>query len=63
MYGYYPEPSKTFLIAKNEELVVKARKIFEGEEIKFTVDVHRHIGALIGTEGCRDEFVSEKLLK
>ena len=62
-YGYYLKPSKTFLIAKNEELLVKAREIFEGEEIKLTADGHRHVGAVIGTEEFRDEFISERVLK
>ena len=62
-YGYYPKPSKTYLIVKNEQILIEAKELFDGEEIKFTADGHRHVGAVIGTETFRNDFVSGKVEK
>ena len=54
-YGYYPKPSKTYLIIKKEELLVQAKEIFAVKEIKFISVGHRHLRAVIGTEDIRDD--------
>jgi len=61
-YGYFPKPSKTWLILKNPELLDKARELF-GNEVKITTEGHRHIGAALGSESFKKEFISLKVDK
>lgn len=61
-YGYFPKPSKTYLILKRPDLLEKARELF-GEEIKITTDGKRHIGAVIGTKEFKEEYVRDKIEK
>ena len=64
-YGYFPKPSKTYLIVKDEEARAKAVEIFGEHEngVKITLDGHRHIGAVIGSENFKTGFVSGKVEK
>ena len=46
-YGYYPRPSKSFLIAK-QHYKEYAERIFAGSNIKITTEGARHLGAVLG---------------
>ena len=58
--GYYAKPTKSWLIVKPEH-VEYAMDIFEGTDIRITTDGKRHLGAVIGTEIFKDEYVSGKV--
>ena len=60
-FGYYPKPSKTILIVKKEEHLAEAEKYFGGTGIKVTLTGERHLGAVIGTQEYRDEYVNNKI--
>ena len=58
--GYYPKPSKSWLIVKAEKVEL-AQQIFKDTKINITSDGQRHQGAAIGSVGFRDVFVKEKV--
>ena len=60
--GYHPQASKCWLIVKPEHLA-EAEKIFEGTSIQITTEGNKHLGAVIGTEDYRDQYVTQKLDK
>ena len=50
--GYHPKPSKTYLIVKSQDLVEKAKLIFETDglqedDIKINSFVKHHVGAVV----------------
>ena len=57
----YPKPSKTILIVKKEEHLAEAERYFNGTGIKITLTGERHLGAVIGTQEFRDEYVNKKV--
>ena len=59
-FGYFPEASKCWLIIK-PEAAEKAHTIFKDTEIQITKRGKRHLGAIIGTDGYRDEYVLDKI--
>ena len=56
-FGYYPEPSKSWLIVK-ENMLEKARKIFEGTDIKLTTSGRKYLGGFIGIAEGKDAYVN-----
>ena len=60
-YGYYPKPSKTYIVVKKEEDVERVKEIFGDDEIKITTKGHRHIGAALGSDDFKKEFVEKKI--
>ena len=58
-YGYFPKPSKCYLILKNEDILEVAKEMFS--DVKITCDGHRHIGAALGSEAFEKEHVSKKV--
>ena len=62
-FGYYPKPSKTILILKDPEKLELAKQLFDGTGIKLTLTGERHLGAVIGTQEFRDQYVSSKVQK
>ena len=62
-YGYYPKPSKTILILKDAALMSYAKSLFAGTGIKITCQGQRHLGAVIGDEESRNQYVSIKVAK
>ena len=58
-FGYNPEASKCWLIVK-PQLVKEAEKLFENTKINITVNGKRHLGAVIGSQEYRDEYVINK---
>ena len=60
-YGYYPKPSKTWIILKNPADLERAQVMFAGEGVNITCDGERHIGEVIGSEEYKEIFVAEKI--
>ena len=58
--GYYAKPSKSWLIVKEQYLEL-ANQIFADAGIQITSTGKRHLGAVIGSEAFKDEYVSEKV--
>ena len=63
MYGYFPKASKSVLIIKDPSLLSEARRLFSGTDLQITCDGQRHLGAAIGDEDSRNEYVSTKVAK
>ena len=61
-YGYHPQPTKSWLIVKQEKLE-EARRIFEGTGIQITVEGERHLGAVIGGEEYKERYIRETIKK
>ena len=59
-FGYFPEPSKSWIIIK-PGLLEKAVSEFQGTGVKITEDGKRHLGAVIGTEDYREEYMTKKI--
>ena len=58
--GYYPNPSKTYLVVK-PEFLDEARNMFEGTGIKLTTEGHGLLGSTVGTTKFNKEFVAGKV--
>ena len=58
--GYYAKASKSWLIVK-PQFLEKANEIFENSGLKITTQGRRHLGAVIGLEELKCEFVSERV--
>ena len=59
-FGYYPQPSKSWLIVK-EHQEYQAKATFINTKINITKDGKRHLGAIIGSESFRKEYLSSKI--
>jgi hypothetical protein len=59
-FGYYPKPSKTILIVKQEKEEA-AQALFEGSQVKITKKGHRDLGAFIGTKLATSGLFAEKI--
>ena len=59
-YGYFPKPSKTWLIVKDKKLE-EAKLTFKKTGVKITSDGMRHLGAAIGSSSFKDSYVKEKI--
>ena len=42
-HGYFPKPSKTYLIVKNPELVNDTKRLFDNNGVNITTEGHRHM--------------------
>lgn len=58
--GYHAKPSKSWLIVKTE-YEEYARNIFKGTGLQITTSGKRHLGAVVGTEDFKMEYVTEKV--
>ena len=58
-FGYYPEPSKSWLIVKPSFL--SKTSIFADTEIKVTTEGKRHLGAVVGNTKFKEEYINEKI--
>ena len=59
-YGYFPNPSNTWLVAK-EGCYSNAATAFEGTNINVTSSGRPYLGADLGTAAYTDQFVTEKV--
>lgn len=57
-FGYNPQGQKSWLIVKQAH-EQKAQTIFKDTEIQITVTGQRHLGAVIGSDNYRQEYVEE----
>ena len=60
-YGYFPKPSKTVLILKNPEQLPRAKELFSQTGIKITTCGERHLGAVVGSDQFREEYITNKV--
>ena len=60
MYGYFPNPTKSWLIVK-ENCVDHASALFQNTGINITVDGKRHLGAALGSRQFVEEYVQNKV--
>ena len=58
--GYYAKPSKSWLIVKLEYLE-DAKEVFKGTGIQITTEGQRHLGAVVGSEHFKLEYVTGKI--
>ena len=62
-YGYYPKASKTYLILKDPSLMNHAQSLFATTGINITIEGQRHLGAVIGSDANRRDYVASKVSK
>ena len=62
-YGYFPNAPKCWIILKSPELRELAEELFGADGVNITTEGKRHIGAVLGTEEFREEFVKAKVQK
>ena len=60
-FGYIPKPSKTILIVKDPEKLEAAKLVFHGTNIEITTAGERHLGAVIGSNEFREEYIQNKV--
>ena len=60
-YGYFPKASKTILIVKRLEDLPKAKAVFKDTGVQVTVNGDRHLGAVLGSDDFKQEFVKRKV--
>ena len=58
--GYFVNEKKSWLIVKNEDSFQKALDIFKDSDIKFTLEGKRHLGAAIGSDEFKNNYMKEK---
>ena len=56
---HYRDSSKCWLIVK-PQLVKEAEKLFKNTKISITIDGKRHLGAVNGSQGYRDQYLINK---
>ncbi|XP_066921132.1 uncharacterized protein [Clytia hemisphaerica] len=61
-YGYFPQPSKSWLIVKETKLT-EATEVFAGTQIQISTEGERHLGAVIGTDENKRNYINEKISK
>ena len=62
-FGYYPKPSKSILILKDPALMQQASELFADTQIQITCSGQRHLGAVIGQEEYKQQYISTKVSK
>ena len=61
-YGYYVQSKKTIMVVKSQEIKEKAMELFANEGIEIRVG-HRQLGAVIGSETFKVEYIRNKVEK
>ena len=56
-YGYYPLPTKSWLIVREN----KAVWLFEGKNIQKSTEGKRHLGAVIGMKENKKNYINGKI--
>ena len=57
-YGYFPKASKSYLIVKEDQLP-NATTLFDNSNIYITVEGKRHLGAIVGSDSYKHEYVDD----
>ena len=60
LFGYHPNPSKTWLVVKPEHCSA-AEAHFEGTEVNISTQGQRYLGATLGSRPFVKEFVKKKV--
>ena len=60
LLGYYPKATKSWLIVKPEYLE-SAKEMFKGTGINITDHGRKHLGAVIGSEEYKREYIRDKV--
>ena len=60
-FGYFVNQSKSWLILKNPDELANAQSTFENSQIKITTTGKRHLGAALGSQDFKKEYISEKV--
>ena len=60
-YGYFPNPNKFVLIVKNESMRERANELFGNCGIQISSRGKRHLGAIVGTQEYKEEYIREKV--
>ena len=60
MYGYFVNPTKTWLIVKEEDMT-PATDLFLNEGIRITRQGRRHLDAALGSRSSTEEYVTSKV--
>ena len=60
-YGYYVNPGKSWLILNNETDLNKANDLFQDLDIQITTEGQRFLGAVIGAESFKEEYVAKSV--
>ena len=58
--SYHPEPSKSWLIVKQSYLE-EANIVFAGSGIKITGEGRKHLGAVVGSQDYKLEFINKQI--
>ena len=59
-YGYYPQPTKSWLTVK-ENTLEEAVGTFGGTNIQISTEGKRHLGAVIGTKVNKKNYINDKI--
>ena len=59
-FGYFPKPSKTWLIVK-PEFLEKAKVLFGDSDINITDRGHKYLGSYIGCDSGKAVFVKSQV--
>ena len=60
-FGYFVNETKSWLIAKNDEIIDKETELFGVSTLKFTSEGKRHLGAALGSNNFREQYSQEKV--
>lgn len=60
LFGYHPNPGKTWLVVKSEHRTA-AEAHFEGTGVNITKQGQRHLGAALGSRPVVEGFVKKKV--
>ena len=59
-FGYYPEPTKTWLVVK-PCASEKVESVFFGTKIKITTEGRKYLGGSVGTRKFKDLYITAKV--
>ena len=62
-FGYFPSHKKTVLVVKTTHAANTAKELFRGTGVEITLQGHRHLGAAIGSNHFKDDYVKGKVAK
>ena len=62
-YGYFVKPSKSWIVLKDQTKLEQCQEIFKESPIQITCEGKRHLGAAVGTEQFKNEYIDEKVSK
>ena len=62
-FGYFVKPSKSWLVLKDPSKLEETKKLFENSPINITTAGKRHLGAAIGSQEFKEEYIKEKVDK